>query len=426
MKQSQLFAKTLKQDPKGEESANARLLVRAGFIDKLAAGAYSYLPLGLLTLKKIENIVREEMGALSAREVLLPSLHPKANWERTDRWKHKEMFKVKSRQGKDFGLGWTHEEIIVPLVKKFVHSYKDLPVCVYQIHSKFRDELRAKSGLLRGREFIMKDLYSFHAGENDLDGYYEKVKTAYFRIFKRCGLEKRTFLTLASGGAFSEYSHEFQTITPFGEDEIYLCRKCRLGVNREIIGKEKNKCPQCGNQNLEAEKAIEVGNIFKLKDKFTKPFNFVFKDKSGAEKTAVMGCYGIGITRLMGAIAEVYHDEKGVLWPEETAPFDIHLIALFSAAEKTNEKIRAAAEKIYRDGQKAGIAVLYDDREKAGAGEKFKDADLMGMPARVVVSEKTLEKGGAEVKKRAENGTKIVKTENLPRFFSLVSAKQKK
>lgn len=412
MKQSQLFTKTLKEAPKDEKSINSRLLIRAGFVDKLMAGVYSYLPLGFLVLKKIENIIRQEMNKTGGQEVFLPVLHPKENWLKTNRWQYEEMFKLKSRAAKDFNLGWTHEEIITPLVKKFVHNYQDLPVFAYQIQNKFRDELRPKSGLLRGVEFLMKDLYSFHRDERDLDKYYEKVKGAYFKIFRRCGLGKKTFLTLASGGAFSKYSHEFQTVTPFGEDKIYLCQKCKIAVNKEIIKEEKYRCPNCRNKKLEIKQAIEVGNTFKLKDRFSKAFDLTFIDRDRKKKPVMMGCYGIGLGRLMGAIIEVCHDERGIVWPGEVAPFQICLIPVGSKL-----KIKKAAEKLYQNLQREKKEVLYDDRENKTPGEKFADADLIGIPLRIVISERTQAKNSAEVKKRDEKKTKLVKLNLLNSYI---------
>jgi len=413
MRQSQLFTKTIKEIPRDEKSVNSRLLIKAGFIDKLTAGVYSYLPLGFRVLKKIENIIREEMEKIFGQEVLLPALHPKEIWQRTNRWKYKEMFKLKSQGRKDYSLGWTHEEVITSLVKKFVKSYRDLPVFIFQIQDKFRDELRTKSGLLRTAEFIMKDLYSFHSNDKDLDEYYEKVKKAYFRIFKRCGLEKQTFLTLASGGAFSKYSHEFQTITPFGEDEIYLCQKCKLAVNKEIIREEKYQCPNCKSKKLEIKKAIEVGNIFKLNDRFSRAFNFKFRDSDGKEKYVLMGCYGIGLGRLIGAIVEIYHDEKGIIWPSQVAPFNCHLLALGSSKQRIERQIERVSERLYQDLQKAAVEVLYDDRKGKSAGEKFAEADLIGIPIRIVVSEGTLEKKCVELKRRKEEKTKLVKLDQI-------------
>lgn len=424
MKQSKLFTKTSKEAPAEEKSINAQLLIRGGFIDKLMAGVYSLLPLGFFAFKKIENIIRKEMQNVLGQEVLLPALQPKENWLKTNRWQQEEMFKLKNRVGKDYSLGWTHEEIITPLVKKFVQSYKDLPVCVYQIQDKFRDELRPKAGLLRVVEFVMKDLYSFHSDEKDLNKYYEKVKGAYFKIFKRCGLEKQTFLTLASGGTFSKYSHEFQVITPLGEDTIYLCPKCKLGINKEIIKKENYRCPKCKNKKLEVKKAIEVGNIFKLKDKFSRAFDFTFKDKNGKEKTVQMGCYGIGLGRLMAAIVEVWHDERGIIWPKEISPFQIHLIPI-----ENTKKVKKIAQKLYQDLsntacglglQKTEVEVLYDDREDKSAGEKLVEADLIGIPLRVVVSERTLQRNCLEIKNRSKKEVKLVKIKNLRKFLKNV------
>lgn len=417
---SRFFTKTKKEIPKEEKSINSQLLIKAGFIDKLMAGVYSYLPFGFRVLKKIEKIIREEMNKIGGQELLLPALHPKELWQKTNRWNYEEMFKLKNRRGKDFSLGWTHEEIITPLIQKFIHSYKDLPVYVYQIQDKFRDELRTKSGLLRGVEFIMKDLYSFHSNEKDLDNYYEKVKKSYFQIFKRCGLEKQTFLTLASGGSFSKYSHEFQVITPYGEDKIYLCQKCKVAINKEIIKKENYKCFLCGNKNLKIEKAIEVGNIFKLMDRFSQAFNFTFLDKDGLKKKIIMGCYGIGLGRLMGTIVEVHHDEKGIIWPKEVAPFDIHLISIFSKKSIENNKIKKILRDLVLSLEKIKIEILYDDREDKSLGEKFADADLIGIPYRIIISPKTIERNSVEIKKRKEEKGRLIKIKNLGKVISFL------
>ena len=403
MKQSQLFTKTRKEAPKDEVSTNAKLLIRAGFIDKLMAGAYTILPLGLLVMKKIENIIREEMNAIGGQELFMPSLQPKENWEKTGRWSTMDdLYKVKDSTGREMALGPTHEEVVVPLMKTFLNSYKDLPFYVYQFQNKFRMELRAKSGILRGREFMMKDLYSFHINEKDLDEYYEKAKEAYFKIFERMGLKEKTHLTFASGGSFSKYSHEFQTITPAGEDTIYVCEKCGLAINKEIKS-ETEKCPDCGSDKFKEEKSIEVGNIFKLINKYKKPFELTVKNEQGEEKEIVMGCYGIGLGRVMGTIVEVYNDEKGIIWPENVAPFKIHLLSL-----SENEE----AEKIYKNLLEKGIEVLYDDRE-VSAGEKFADSDLIGIPYRIVVSKKSLAAGGVEIKKRNSEKSEIIKIEEL-------------
>jgi len=403
MRQTELFSKTFKENPKDEKSLNAQLLIRAGFVDKLSSGVYSFLPLGLRVVKNIERIVREEMDKINGQEILMPSLHPKENWESTKRWEVEEMFKIKDEE---FGLGWTHEEIITPLMKKHILSHKDLPKYVYQIQTKFRNEPRAKSGILRGKEFIMKDLYSFHDSEEDLNQYYEKVKKAYSNIWERCGIKEKTYLTLASGGTFSQYSHEFQTATPSGEDTIFICQSCGAAINKEI---NQGVCPDCGNKNLKEEKAIEVGNIFKLGARYSEAFNL--RDEKG--NPILMGCYGVGISRLMGAIVEVSNDEKGIIWPNQVAPFAIHLILL---EDGSKEK----ADEVYEILQKSGFEVLYDDRIDKTAGEKFNDCDLMGVPLRIVVSKKT---GGdaVEIRGRKDKETKLVKIKelikNVERFF---------
>ncbi|MFH1662006.1 MAG: aminoacyl--tRNA ligase-related protein [Candidatus Falkowbacteria bacterium] len=404
MLQSQLFTKTTKELPKDETSFNAQTLIRAGFIDKLSAGIYSFLPLGLRVHNKICDIVREEMDAIGGQEILMPALTPKEVWETTNRWENFDaLFKLGGADKKEYALGATHEEIVTPLIKKHVFSYKELPTYVYQIQTKFRNELRAKAGLMRGREFSMKDLYSFHASEDDLNSYYRIAQKAYFKIFERFGLLDITYLTFASGGAFSKYSHEFQTLSESGEDTIHICDDCKIAINQEII-KEQSRCPNCGNEKLREEKAIEVGNIFKLGIKFSKPFGMQFTDKDGEKKDVIMGCYGLGPSRVMGTIVEVLHDDRGIIWPKVIAPFKIHLISL-----NKNEE----SKKIYENLQKNNIEVLYDDREETMAGEKFKDSDLIGCPYRVVVSEKTLKENSVEVKKRSSDKCEIVKIDNI-------------
>lgn len=399
MKQSNLFTKTFKETPKDEVSLNAQLLIRGGFVDKLGAGIYTFLPLGLRVLNKIENIVREEMNNIEAQELLMPILLPKDNWEKTGRWNVEEMYKIKDES---LGLGWTHEEIITPLMKKYILSSKDLPKYVYQINTKFRNEPRAKSGVLRGREFRMKDLYSFHSDEKDLDEYYERVKQAYFKVFERCGLKGQTFLAVAAGGEFSEsLSHEFQMLTSAGEDIIYICNDCGMGFNKEIFQK---KC-DCGCKNFREEKSIEVGNIFKLGARYSKVFGL----KNDDGENVVMGCYGIGISRLVGAIVEVFNDSKGIIWPETVAPFNVHLISL----DGGDSEIKAKADEIYSILQNFNLEVLYDNRDDKTAGEKLNDCDLMGIPLRIVVSKKTLEKESVEIKKRKEEKTELVKIKDL-------------
>lgn len=392
MRQSKLFGRTQKLPPKDEVSLNAKLLTQAGFVDKLTSGIYSYLPLGLLTLNKIKSIVREEMNAIGGQELLLPALQSSDPWKTTGRWSDpgpEVMFQFQGRSGKDYGLGWTHEEIITPLVKKFTSSYKDLPLAVYQIQDKFRNEPRAKSGLLRGLEFSMKDLYSFHRDEADLEKYYQEVLSAYQRIFQRCGLD--SLVAEASGGSFSKYSHEFQVLTEYGEDTIFYCAKCFYAQNKEVAEiKAGDNCPKCGS-TIKTGKAIEVGNIFQLKTKYSAAFDFNYLDEQGRRQPVVMGCYGIGPSRVLGTVAEIHHDDRGLVWPENIAPFRIHLLSL---------KADEAAEKVYQILIQAGWEVLFDDRELS-AGEKFADADLIGLPYRLVVSSKTGDK--VEVKKRRES-----------------------
>lgn len=408
MRQSKLFTKTVKEIPKDETSFNAETLIRAGFVEKVSAGVYSFLPLGLRVHNKICNIVRQEMDAIGGQEILMPALTPKRVWQQTDRWDNLDiLFKLTGADKKEYALGATHEEIVVPLMKKFIFSYKELPVYVYQIQTKFRNELRAKAGLIRGREFSMKDLYSFHTDQKDLDKFYELVEKAYFKIFKRCGLADVTYLTFASGGDFSKYSHEFQTLTEAGEDTIYICDKCRIAVNKEII-EEQKKCPSCQSDNLREEKAVEVGNIFKLGTRFSKPFNLAYADADGKEHSVEMGCYGFGPSRTIGTIVEVCHDDKGMIWPEEVAPYRAHLLSIGKEKE-----VKDFAENLYSELLENKIEVLYDDRDDISSGKKFADADLIGIPFRLVVSKKTVEKGVVEIKRRDSEEIKLIKEQDL-------------
>ena len=412
MRQSKLFGKTTYEVSKDEQSINAQLLLRGGFVDKLMAGVYTYLPLGKRVLAKIENIVREEMDAISGQEILMPALQNKKDWQTTGRWEVDVMMKVKTFFDKEYGLGWTHEEVITPLAKKYVRSYKDFPFYLYQIQTKFRSEKRAKSGVLRGREFLMKDLYSFHTSEKDLDKFYDITKEAYFKIFDRVGIKDKTYLTYASGGDFSKYSHEFQTLSSAGEDTIYICDKCNIAINQEIIEGLNESCPECGNKDLKQEKAIETGNIFKLKTRFTEAFDFKFTNEKGEEEIVLMGCYGMGPSRLMGTIVELFNDKNGIIWPKSVAPYQVHLICLGN-----DDNIIAEAEKIYISLQKEKIEVLYDDRNES-AGVKFKDSDLIGIPLRIVVSKKTLEKNSVELKKRNEDGFELIKIDKIMSFLA--------
>ncbi len=408
MRQTNLFTKTSKEIPHDETSINAQLLIKAGFISKLSAGVFNFLPLGLRVHKKICQIVREEMDAIGGQEILMPALTPKEIWEKTGRWlKFDALFKLKGGDEKDYALGATHEEVITPLLKQFISSYKDLPQAVYQIQTKFRNELRPKAGLLRGREFSMKDLYSFHADEKDLDEFYDQVIKAYKKIYDRLSIGEITLLTYASGGAFSKFSHEFQTLTEAGEDTIHVCNTCQSAINSEIKP-DIDRCPNCGAVNFTTKIAVEVGNIFKLGTRFSSAFGFDYMSETGARRPIIMGCYGFGPSRVMGTLVEVLHDKKGMVWPEAIAPYKIHLLALAS----TNEEVKHKAEIIYQSLMKAGLEVLYNDREQS-AGEKFTEADLIGCPWRVVVSERTMIEKKFELKSRTSEETELFSLEEI-------------
>lgn len=388
MKLSESFVKTLKDAPKDAETINHQLLVRAGFIRQLMAGVYIYLPLGLKVLNKISQIVREEMNKIGGREVLMPVLHPSSIWKTTGGWDNIEvLFKIKSRTKKDYALAQSNEETVTPLAQEFLHTHKDLPLAIYHINWKFRDELRSKSGILRGREFLMKDLYSFHIDQKDFEEYYKIAKKAYLKIFERLGLTAK--VTEASGGGFSEkISYEFEVLTDAGEANILYCDKCDYCINIDDIKKYKegDLCPACGKDKLKHSLAAEVGNVFDLGQKYTRAFGLIITNEKGERVYPIMGCYGIGITRTMGVIVEKFNDERGIIWPKSVAPFDVHLIGL-------NKK----GDDIYKSLTEKGIDVLFDDRD-LGAGEKFADADLIGIPARLVVSDKT--EGKIELKMR--------------------------
>ena len=415
-----MFYKTSKEKSADTEAVSHDLLTRAGFADQLMAGVYTFLPLGFRVLKNIENIIRKhmEMEPVFGQEILMPVLQPKENWLKTGRWSNLDvLFKVNGSGDREYALGPTHEEVVSPLAKKNIFSYRDLPFAVFQIQTKFRDELRAKSGLLRTREFLMKDLYSFHENQEDLDKYYDKILKVYFNIYKELGIRSQTYLTLSSGGTFSKYSHEFQMVTDAGEDIIYICNKCKTAINKEIKG-ENPVCPMCSSDSFEEKKAVEVGNIFHLGTKFSLPFDLKFKDKDGVEKPVYMGCYGFGVSRAMGAIVEASHDERGIIWPKSVAPFLVHLIEISpSAGSGQAQKVKATAEKIYQDLQKQGVQVLYDDRSDKSAGERFAEADLIGIPFRAVISEKTLAKNSVELKERSKTSVRLVKIKQLAKYF---------
>ncbi len=398
MKQSQLFTRTRREAPKDEVAKNAQLLIRAGYIHKEMAGAYSFLPLGLRTLNKIVGVIREEMNAIGGQEIHMTALQDKKNWEATNRWSDEVVdnwFKTELKNGSEVGLGFTHEEPLTALMKDHLRSFRDLPAAAYQFQTKFRNEERAKSGIMRGREFLMKDLYSFNVDEKAHMEFYEKAKQAYVRVFDRVGLGGETFVTFASGGSFSKYSHEFQTVCDAGEDTIYIHAGKKIAVNKEVLNDEVLKDLGVKREDLVEKKAVEVGNIFSLGTKFSDALGLTFKDTEGKLKSVFMGSYGIGPSRLMGTIAELRSDDKGLVWPEAVAPFAIHLVALFDDAGT----VKKAADELYAKLTKQGIDVLYDDRD-AGAGEKFGDSDLIGIPMRYTLSAKTLAQNSIEIKDR--------------------------
>jgi len=404
MLQSKLFTKTLKEISADETSKNAQLLTRGGFVYKNSAGIYTYLPLGWRVMEKISDIIKEEMDKIGGVQMFMPALVDKKYLEATGRFDKEVGFDVLGKNDKEvnYSLGWTHEEVLTAIATNFVNSYRDLPFFAYQIQTKFRNEKRPKSGLLRGREFIMKDLYSFHTDQKDLDSFYEIAKSAYLRIFERCGLE--ALYTLAPGGDFTEdYTHEFQVLADVGEDTILYCDKCKYAENKEITKlKTGDKCKEC-NGKMQSANSIEVGNIFPLGTKYSKAFNLNYKDEKGNEKPVVMGSYGIGLGRLMATVVEKYNDKDGIVWPQTVAPFEVHLLSL----EKNEE-----AEEIYNKLIENGVEVLYDERDTS-LGVKFADADLIGIPLRLVVSEKSLGAGGIEVKKRDSDKTEIMSVEQF-------------
>ena len=399
MRQSQLFTKTRKEAPSDEVAKNAEILIRAGYIHKEMAGVYDFLPLGLRVLNNIVRIIREEMDALGAAELFMAALQDPEVWKASGRWSDEVVdnwFKTKVKNGGDAGLGFTHEEPLVRIMTGHIHSYKDLPRLAYQFQTKFRNEARAKSGILRGREFLMKDLYSFARTAEEHHELYERVKAAYVRIFERLGIGEQTYITFASGGTFSKYSHEFQTVCEAGEDLIYVDDEKRLAVNREVLTDEVLRDLGLRRESLVEKKAIEVGNIFEQGTRFSQPLGLTYKDESGDEKAVQTGAYGIGPSRVMGTVVELLADEKGIVWPASIAPFKVHLVSVLGT---NGEKVRPAAEALYTSLLQKGVEVLYDDRDLR-PGEKFADSDLIGIPTRVVVSEKTIAAGKFEVKDR--------------------------
>jgi len=411
LRQSELFTKTRKEVPSDEVSKNAQLLIRAGFIHKEMAGAYTWLPLGLRVFNRIVEIIREEMNAIGGQEIIMTGLQDPEIWKKTDRWNDDVVdvwFKTALKNGVEIGLGFTHEEPITRMMRDHVQSYKDLPRLAYQFQTKFRNEVRAKSGVMRTREFVMKDLYSFARTQEEHDALYEKVADAYHNVFARVGLGDRTYKTFASGGVFSKYSHEFQTITEAGEDVIYVQKDKKIALNKEVYTDEVLRDLGVSRDELEEVAASEVGNIFTLGTRFSEALGLYYKDEEGNALPVIMGSYGIGPARLMGVVAEVYADEKGLVWPESISPFDYHLIVL----DGSTPEVREDAERLFKEMQQRGFSVLYDDRH-ARAGEKFADADLIGIAKRIIVSEKTLASGEYELIQRATGTSLFINEQDL-------------
>ncbi|OIP78414.1 MAG: prolyl-tRNA synthetase [Parcubacteria group bacterium CG2_30_44_11] len=419
MRQSRLFTKTRKEAPSDEVAKNAQLLIRAGFIAKEMAGAYSYLPLGLRVLENIKQIVREEMNAIAGQELVMTSLQRKELWESTGRWDDEVVdvwFKAELKAGGTVGFGWSHEEPIGEMMKNYIASYKDLPISVYQFQTKLRNEMRAKSGIMRGREFVMKDMYSFCADEASHLAYYESTKLAYMRVFERLGIGNDTFITFAAGGAFTKFSHEFQTICEAGEDVTYINRAKGIAINEEVLSDETLESLNVTRNELEKVTTAEVGNIFNFGQQKAIDLNLMFKNNDGEVTPVWMGSYGIGVSRLIGVLVEKFADGKGMVWPESVAPFVLHLVGLNS----DESEISDWADGIYTNLHERGVEVLFDDRN-VRPGEKFADSDLIGIPYRVVMSKKLKEEGKFELVERATGLVSyLTETELFERFTNTV------
>lgn len=415
MRQSLLFTRTTKDISSDETSKNAQLLIRAGFVHKTMAGSYTFLPLGLRVLTKIEEIVRRKMNELGGQEMTMSMLHPSELWKTSGAWDAVEvLFKIKSRTERDYALGQSEEEVVTPIIKEYVRSYKDLPFIGYQIHWKFRDELRAKAGIMRGREFLMKDMYTIHENQEAFDLFYREAKEKYLEIYKEIGLVAKA--TEASGGSFSKkISYEFMVLTDAGEDDILYSDQSDYCVNVEITELKEGDASPDGKGALKLGKASEVGNVFDLGIRYQDAFDFSFLDKEGNKQKGVMGCYGIGVSRIMGVIAETTSDEKGLAWPTAVAPFSVHLLVL--SKDKESDAFKKA-EELYKKLTDSHIEVLFDDREM-NAGEKFADADLIGIPMRVVISDKSLLSGGVEIKERKGEKGEIVSVESFLKSFEV-------
>lgn len=417
MRQSKLFTKTLKETPRGATFISHQLLLRGGFVYQIASGIYALLPLGLKVFERIENIIRKEFDKVGIQEIKMPLLHPAELWKRTGRFETagEELWKIKSRKGEEMVLAMTHEETVALMAANIIRSENDLPIIVNQFQIKIRDEERPRGGLIRLREFIMQDAYSFDKDEKGLDKSFQKMVDVYKSIFKIMKLS--VIPVKASTGLMGGLdSYEFMVISESGEDKIALCPKCKFAANIELLKGKKN-CSKCKSE-MEIKKTIEVAHTFKLGTKYSQAMNIYYENSQGKKQLVYMGCYGIGLERVMATLVEVYHDQNGIIWPSSVAPFNVHLLALGSGKKKIEEKIRKTSEKLYQDLQKHGIEVLYDDRITKTAGEKFADADLIGIPWRIVMSERTLKENCVEVKKRDQNKTQLVKINSLLRFLN--------
>ncbi len=412
MRQTHLFTKTRKESPADETAKNAQLLIRAGYIHKEMAGVYALLPLGLRVVNKIKKIVAEEMESIGSQEIIMATLQNKDVWESTDRWSDENVdiwFKSQLKNGTEVGFGWSHEEPIIEMMKSYITSYQTLPQYVHQFQNKLRNEVRAKSGIMRCREFVMKDMYSFCTTEEDHNKFYAQATEAYLNVYKRLGLGAITYVTSASGGAFTNnFSHEFQTICEAGEDIIYVHTKDNYAVNEEIYNDETLAKLGATKADFEMKKAAEVGNIFTFGTEKCEQMGLSFTDAEGVKQPIYLGSYGVGVTRLVGVLTEIFADDKGLVWPASVAPFRVHLLVL-----GTNTATHIAAEELYNQMKERNIEVLFDDRHGIAAGEKFADADLLGMPLRVVISDRSLEKGGVEIKERTSSDSRIVTTAEL-------------
>jgi prolyl-tRNA synthetase len=418
MRLSKLFTKTSKTAPADETSLNAQLLIKAGFIYKEMAGVYAYLPLGLKVVDNVKQIIREEMNALGSNEIIMTSLQRQELWEITDRWSDDKVdvwFKSNLKNGTPVGFGWSHEEPITYMMRNYIASYRDLPLSTYQFQTKLRNELRAKSGIMRGREFVMKDLYSYTRDEAEHQAFYDKVTEAYLKVYERVGIGDSTFVTYASGGSFTQFSHEFQTLTTAGEDIIYLDRKTKRAVNKEVYNDEVLNQLGLNKNELEECKASEVGNIFSFGTTKGKELDLYYTDKDGKDKPVILGSYGIGVTRLIGVITELFADDKGLVWPESIAPGRLHLIRIGDGAEVVKE-----SDDLYNLLTESGIEVIYDDRNTR-AGEMFADADLIGLPHRVVISDKTLSNSSLEWKKRTAEQSEMISKDKLLKILGYSS-----